>query len=297
MPSRFTLLVLALAGLALGLTPRSAAAPVTIVRDATPTKPGVVSFTITAPGYQRGPKRLEVLVPDRVAPGRRLPVVYLLPVNTGLDGPWGSPIEQIRRHDLANRHQVICVVPTYDVEPWFGDLPAQPADSAPLIRQQAYLTDIVLPLVEREFPALTEREGRFLIGFSKSGFGALALLLRHTELFAAAAVYDCADPDVTPENFVAWQLPASYGTRANYDENFHVPTLLARHGAALRDGPRRVALLAGSAQYVGVANVLRALAVQQVPHSHHVFPGMDHRWDVGWLPVAFAALPLPPPSR
>jgi enterochelin esterase-like enzyme len=72
--------------------------------------------------------------------------------------------------------------------------------------------------VERTYPARAAAGGRLLLGFSKSGWGAWTLLLRHPERFAKAAAWDAplmldapgkygSGPIFgTPENFERYRL-------------------------------------------------------------------------------------------
>src|SRR5215217_3646127 len=55
---------------------------------------------------------LRVLVPDHVVPGKKYPVLYVLPVYPGAK-PAATAIEQARADDLHNRFQVICVSPAF----------------------------------------------------------------------------------------------------------------------------------------------------------------------------------------
>lgn len=277
-----------------GISPAQAGNPVQATRDATTTKPGVVSFTVES-DYQKGPNKLEVLCPDEMKPGVKYPVVVVLPVNTGLDGQWGSPVEEIRKQNLQNVYQVICVVPSYDIDPWYGDFPERPA-SGPFIRQQAYITDIVLPLLEKEFPVSTSGSDRYLIGFSKAGFGALGLLLRNPSLFHRAAVYDCADPNPQGDIFQKWGMVNSYGSRENFDQNFFIPKLISDKKSEFQGKDRRISLLAGSLSYGGVELIHKSLKENKLSYTYTIFPGMGHAWGDGWLPMAFASiLPVPVP--
>ena len=48
------------------------------------------------------------------------------------------------------------------------------------------MLEAVIPAIEARYPALRAREERFLIGFSKSGWGALSLIMRHSDVFERA---------------------------------------------------------------------------------------------------------------
>ncbi len=72
-----------------------------IVKDMTPVNPGIISYTVTS-DYQQGPNKLEVLIPDKLEPGRKYPVLYTLPVNVGTSGNWGSAIVELQKLDVSN---------------------------------------------------------------------------------------------------------------------------------------------------------------------------------------------------
>ena len=95
---------------------------------------------------------------------------------------WGDAFAEIKKHDLHNKHNAVCVFPTFADLPWYADHPENPQ-----LQQEAYLLHDVLPLVEKHYPV---REERLLVGFSKSGWGAWSLLLRHPDLFHRAAAFD-----------------------------------------------------------------------------------------------------------
>ena len=261
-----------------------------VVREEAGAPPGVRWFEVEAP-HQQGPNRVEVLVPDGVEAGRRWPVVYLLPVNTGVGGPWGSAIEEAIRDDLANRHGAIFVAPSYDTIPWYGDHPTRPE-----VRQSAYLTDVVVPLVDRTFPTVADAAGRAVVGFSKSGLGALSLFIRRPDLFGAVAAFD---PAIAPNarDFAAWGVAESHGTRENFDRFDPFP-LLGRLRWRRRGPARRVVLLSGGpGPRIGAERYRRRLDELKVPFVAIHAPDMAHTWTSGWLPLAVAALRIGPGPR
>lgn len=269
----------------------SAAAPTTalspppgVTFEKTAGEPGLVTYTVTSP-YQRGPNAVEVLLPDAFDPSgaTRYRVVYVLPVNTGTGGRWGHALLEIKRLNLHNRYAAIFVMPAYDTEPWFGDHPIDPT-----VRQQAYLTDAVIPLIDRTYPT-ADAAGRFLIGFSKSGWGGLSLFLRNPTLFEQVAVFDPFGGPMTDEMFTKWGIAASYGTRENLDR-FDPHVLIERRGKEL--GPkRRIVLMAGGpGSRIGVDVLHAKLRDAKVPYTYVLGSDMAHDWTSGWLPLAVAGI-------
>ena len=257
---------------------------VTVTSDAQPETPGVASWTVTSP-YQQGANKVEYLLPDPVSPGKRYPVVYCLPVNPGTAGKWGHPLTVARELGLANRHQVILVTPAYDAWPWFGGNPQRPE-----FRQSDYLTEVVIPLVEARLPALAEPRGRFLLGFSKSGHGALGILLRHRADFAQVALFETWFGQPNAKQWTEWGLDNCYGTRESYDA-WNPQNLLDAQRAELVAEPSRITVLnGGPGARLGVEQLLAQLRDRKIPHTLIANPAWGHTWTSGWLPLALTAM-------
>ena len=99
--------------------------------------------------FQRGETLIRVLLPDQMESGRALKVLYVLPVEAGTERRYGDGLIEAKRLDLANRHQLICVAPTFSHLPWYAD---HPTDKA--IQQESYFVKLVVPAVEKRYPAL-----------------------------------------------------------------------------------------------------------------------------------------------
>jgi hypothetical protein len=263
---------------------------VTIRKDESSRIAGTVTYTVAAP-QQKAPNKVEVLLPSNLDPARRYAYVICLPVNTGIEPKFGHPLAEAIKHDLANRHQLIFVAPAYDVEPWFGD---HPTAAAP--RQQAYVTDALIPALEQALPIRGDAGGRFLVGFSKSGLGALGLMLRNPDQFARVAAFDSYMGQPTDEQFTKWGFAASYGTRENYDR-FDPMLLASKAKDAFKGKPdRRFVILAGGpGSRIGVDMFVQKLKDEQIPFTYVLQTNAGHHWETGWLPLAVAGLQTPPP--
>jgi hypothetical protein len=136
-----------------------------IAAQAAPQADGVVTHTVESE-FQKGPTVVRVLPPSKVEPGRRYRVLYILPVQPGLEPRWGDGLDEVRKLGLHDKYGLFCVAPTFSDWPWYADHPTDPVK-----RQESYLLRTVLQLVESRHPVLAKPEGRLLLGFSKSGWG------------------------------------------------------------------------------------------------------------------------------
>ena len=227
--------------------------------------------------YQAGTTKIRVLLPSKVEKNRLYRVLYVLPVEA-LDGErWGNGLETVRRAGLHDKHGLICVAPTFSHLPWYADHPDDPR-----IRQESYLTRIVLPFIEKTYPATEGKKGRLLVGFSKSGWGAFTLLLRNPDLFAAAAAFDAPLALDKPGPFGTGPI---FGGRENF-EKYRVESLLKKN-AGRRGSSKRLALLGHFVnfrkQHEKARSWMNSLKIQ---HHWHKGQRWKHSWESGWLPRA-----------
>ena len=135
--------------------------------------------------YQAGETTLRVLLPDNRDDNKLYRVLYVLPVHEEGVRDHGEGLGEVKKYGYHNKHQLICVAPSFTTKPWFAD-----HDLNPQKQDESHFLKTVLAFVEDNYPVQTNVEGRLLIGFSKSGWGALTLLLRNPELFHKAVGWD-----------------------------------------------------------------------------------------------------------
>lgn len=240
---------------------------------------GVVRYRLDSP-HQRAPVELRLLFPAQ--PPARPCLLFVLPVEPSSGSRYGDGLTVIRKLGLHDRHGLIVVAPSFNDWPWYADHPADPrrADESHLLR-------VVLPLVAASCPPRWRPSGPrpLLLGFSKSGWGAWTLILRHPELFGAAAVWDAPLMVDRPE---PWEMPAAFGTAENFDR-YRVSTLLRERANAFRAGTRLGLFGYGNFR----AHHQRAHALLEelgIPHEYVDGPARAHHWESGWVPDAVAAL-------
>jgi S-formylglutathione hydrolase FrmB len=230
--------------------------------------------------YQAGRSQIDVLLPDSLPAARLCPTLYVLPALVEEEAALGDGLGEIERLGLHNRYNVVSVRPRYNAVPWYADHPADPG-----LRQERHLLDAVLPFVERELPVASDPARRFLVGFSKSGWGAYSLLLRHPGLFGRAAAWDAPLMQDRPDR---WGMPEVFATQENF-ECYRIAALLERRADLLRRSPRLILMGYGNFREHDIQAHALMLRLG-VAHEYVAGPWREHRWDSGWLPEALARL-------
>ncbi|MCU0978893.1 MAG: esterase family protein [Pirellulaceae bacterium] len=230
--------------------------------------------------FQAGTTKIHVLTPDGPVPNRPYATLFVLPVEASDGRRWGDAMQEVRRLDLHNRHRLVCVYPTFSHLPWYADHPQQVAT-----RQESYFLRVVVPFVERTYPVRRDSTGRLLLGFSKSGWGAFSLLLRHPDVFGKAAAWDAPLAMSQPNRYGMEEI---FATQENF-ERYRITSLLKERAVVLQTGKRLVHLGYGNFrdQHLAVELLLNEL---QISHVFRDGPQRPHAWDSGWLPEAVQLL-------
>lgn len=236
---------------------------------------GILVHEVTSP-FQAGVTRIKLLCPDRLDSKRACPVVYVLPVEAGEESRYGDGLLEVKKNNLQNRYGAIFVSPTFSQLPWYAD---HPTDHA--IRQEAYFLNVVVPFVETHYPVRREAAGRLLLGFSKSGWGAYSLLLRHPDLFGKAAAWDAPMMMDKPGKYGSGPI---FGTQENF-EQYQITRLLEAQAGRLHSGDRLILL--GYGNFREEHQALHALMDRlKIAHVYRDGPPRKHVWGSGWLPEA-----------
>ncbi len=243
---------------------------------------GVLHVAIHSP-RQRTPTELRIVKPTHIESGLRYPIVYLLPVEAANGSRWGDCMNVVTSQHLADRHQVIFVAPTFSDLPWYAN---HPTDSQ--LQQETYFLEDVLPLVRWLLPeGRHDRDGRLLVGFSKSGYGAWSLLLRHPELFGRAVAWDAPLMLNEPGKYGSGDI---YGTADNF-ASYELTKLIEKYAlptsaeASQPSTPRLIHLGYGNfrTEHEKMEARLKQL---NVDHLYRDGPERKHHWESGWLPEA-----------
>ena len=261
----------------------------------------VVSKVFPSPLLQRD-YPYKVYLPDGYqGAGRHYPVLYLLHGAGAGEEEWLDPIglrQTLDRLIAQGQIQPMVVVLPGHLESWWVDGAKEKGESA--------LLQELLPRVEREFRVSAEGRERLIGGFSAGGFGALNLVLKYPQRFAAAALLSPAIYDPLPPANSSAMTQSPFQTDGKFDpQRWRALAPMAHLDGYLRSGVKvPLFILSGDRDGFGIAvqaaqfyEKLRlhqsgALALRVVDGDHE-----DAVWRNG-LPQALkflsAALPAAP---
>jgi S-formylglutathione hydrolase FrmB len=229
--------------------------------------------------YQAGPARVEILRPDHLEPGKQYPVLFVLPVETGQGARFGDGLIEAKKADLANKYGLICVCPSFTALPWYGN-----HTSDPHLQQEKFVLQTLLPYIESHEPVRRDKEGRWLLGFSKSGWGAFTLLLRHPDVFGYASAWDTPfmlNGENSGQDWGPLGIHAVFGTKEAFQQ--FLPSRLAAEKAGAFKGRTRLVLGIGAEWQKQVEEMHALLDQVGVPHAYRADLNLPHRWDSGWF--------------
>jgi hypothetical protein len=213
--------------------------------------------------YQDGPQELAIFLPRTFDPQRKYRVLYIVAVDAGrllrdaYGGRFGNDYREIRELDIASRFNVIVARASFSDTPWFTDP-----------RHGEYYRNSVVPFVEEHYPTIGGPEGRCLVGFSKTGYGVLKLMVTYPDYFGYAASWDAnADPRI-------------------------IQNIMKTNPASLDPLRTKKRIVLGIGDLFWEANVAyhRELVKAGIPHHYDPTQYVGHGWRKTWMVPAITAL-------
>ena len=236
------------------------------------------------------PIAVRVLTPQHPSTDYPHSFLYALPVEGGLaQSTYGSGLDELANLDVEDQYNATIIEPIFPMNSWYADNPNDPT-----INYETFVADILPQWVDSNF-STTGTEQNLLVGFSKSGYGALDLELKHPSVFSAVAAFDFPG-DMTSYDYDGSSSANDYGTQANFQDNYEMNAsfigahdasfttqdrILISEGPALTDPSHRLwqpAYFAGRHVYVLEPDERRTylgwrLAVRR--HSGALWPGAE----------------------
>lgn len=234
--------------------------------------------------YQSGVTKIRVLLP-RTGPLEKYFVVYVLPVEAQDEHRYGDGLAEIVKLGLSTPRVgqpfgTVFVAPTFSDLPWYAD---HSTDRA--LRQETYFRKVVVPFIEKTYPVHGGCTGRYLLGFSKSGWGAWSMLLRHPDEFQRAAAWDAP---LMMDGLGKYGTTPIFGDEENF-RRYELTRLLEKLDGTTWLKSRLI--LTGQGNFQKEHEQMHALLEQRkIPHTYLKGELRQHDWHSGWVADTFDLL-------
>jgi hypothetical protein len=237
---------------------------------------GVTHYMLSSP-YQNKPTTLRVLADEAALKAETKRIVFVLPVEPKEEQRFGDGLSEFRKVELHKKYGVIVVEASFEQLPWYADHPTNEG-----MRQESHFIKAIVPAVDELFPG---KKTRLLLGFSKSGWGAYCMILRHPDLFAAASAWDAPLMKDKPNQFGMAEI---FGTQENF-EKYEVSRLLREKGAPFQTAMRLA--LSGYENFREHTQQAHALLESlKIQHDYADGPLRKHVWGSGWVEESLKSL-------
>ncbi len=230
------------------------------------------------------PFAVRVLAPDHPSTNYPHSFLFALPTQPGLDqSGWGTGLDQLHQLDVQNQYNTTIIEPVFPLSPWFADNPNDPT------MDYETFTSTFLPEWVDSNLATTGTERNLLVGFSKSGYGALDLLFKHPSVFDAAAAWDFP-ADMPNYNSLGSSPSDNYGTDANFQDNYRLNGSFIDNWKAPFVSQDRIWISGYSDFQTDVTDFDALLTSHGVSHTLGTPAFSVHAWQGDWLSGAIAGL-------
>ena len=240
-------------------------------------------YSFTSADDGDGPQTLRVLQPTHPAAGVAHNFLYVLPVEAGLGTTYGDGLETLAALDAEDQYNLTIIEPTFAIDPWYAN---NPNDAN--LQYETFMTNDLVPWVDANL-STTGTEQNWLIGFSKSGYGAQDLLLKHPGVFQLAASWDFP-ADMSSYGGYGSDPAANYGTNANFEANYELTAAFVDAYKAPFLTNNRIWIGGYNLYQTDIADYDALLTSEGIAHTDGPSQLMAHSWDSGWMQEALAAL-------
>lgn len=251
------------------------------ISDAETDRNGFLVHTVSSP-YQQGETKIRVLLPGQIQKKKKYRVLFVLPVEANEENRFGDGLLEIKKAKLHNKYHLICVAPTFSHLPWYAN---HPTDRT--IQQETYFMKVVVPFVDRSYPTTQCSEGRYLLGFSKSGWGAFSLILRHPEIFAKAAAWDAPLMKQKPDQF---GMGPVFGSQENFKQ-YKISSLIQQKASQFQKRNRLILTGYGNFRKHHL-QFHQLIKENDIDCIYRDGPKRNHHWNSGWVAEAIELLML-----
>jgi len=243
---------------------------------------GIASYDVISADNSDGAQVMRVLQPTNPAPGVAHNFLFVLPVEAGQGSTYGDALKILQAMDAQDKYNLTIIEPTFGIDPWYADNPVNGA-----VQYESFMTQELVPWVDQNL-ATSGSEQNWLIGFSKSGYGAQDLILKHPNLFSLAASWDFPADMSTYTQY--GDSEGGYGTDANFQANYRLTQSFVDANKGPFLNANRIWIGSYGLYQTDMADYDALLTAEGIQHTTETPTSMAHRWDSGWVPLAMAAL-------
>lgn len=196
------------------------------------------------------------------------PVIYVL---HGWSGDYTDYMKNARIGKLADKYQVILVMPDGDFDKWYIDSPFL-ANS----KFETYIGKEVVSFVDQNFRTIHNRNGRAITGLSMGGFGALNITLNNLNKFGAVG---SMSGGVDPRKFYQnWGLQKVFGNIKS-DAEYWDSKVIINNAYRFVNSNTAIIIDCGKRDFFIETNreLHRQLIELGIPHEYIEKPG-QHDW-------------------
>lgn len=218
---------------------------------------------------QKKPKAVIVL-PDAYQNSKsEFPVLYLLHGWSGAYDDWAKKTDL---RPLSDRYSIIIVCPDGGYDGWYIDSPLK-KDS----QYETYISAEVVRYIDTHYRTIADTDGRFICGLSMGGHGAISLLAKQPDRYAAAgSMSGVMALNSSSKRFGIGQLIGDYETHRDKWEQYSCLNLIEN----LTGLDKGIIIDCGIADFTIDVNrqIHRKLMELGIVHDYYERPGA-HSWD------------------
>ncbi|HEX8367832.1 MAG TPA: alpha/beta hydrolase family protein [Pyrinomonadaceae bacterium] len=208
--------------------------------------------------------------------GERYPVIYLL---HGLSGHFDNWTDKTRLAEYAAQFRFIIVTPEGG-DGWYTDSVSLPDD-----RYETYITNELIPEIDKKFRTASDRNHRVIAGLSMGGYGAFKFGFKYPEKFVLAGSFSGAlgATSLNEKNAGAWiakSVTSVFGDEAGETRKANDIFRIIREMPAekAKDLPF-LYFDCGTEDFLAANNrdFMRLLTEKKIRHEYRQLPGA-HNW-------------------
>ncbi len=129
------------------------------------------------------PYRVILPINYKLEKAQRYPVLYLL---HGLTGHFDNWTDKSKLAEYAAKYNYVIVTPEGN-NGWYSDSATVPTD-----RYETYITQELIPEIDKNFRTVADRNHRVVAGLSMGGYGSIKFGLKNAEMFALVGSFSGA---------------------------------------------------------------------------------------------------------